>query len=63
MQRKKKAKFYHKQQTSNSLFPKSQESDPPTHSDLLTDKNAKNNEKSSASSSSVDTALSDSESR
>ena len=60
---KKKAKSDHKQQTLTSLFTKSQESDPPTQSDLLPDKDAENSEKSSASLINMDSALADSKSR
>ena len=42
-----KARSDHKQQTLTSLFMNSQESDPPTQSELLTYENAGNNEKSS----------------
>ena len=56
MPSKKKAKSDHKQQTLTSLFMKSQESDPPTQSDLHTDKNVETNEKSSASSVGLDSA-------
>ena len=60
---KKKAKSDHKQQTLTSLFTKSQESDPPTQSDLHTDKNVETNEKTSASSISMDSAPANSKSR
>ena len=60
---KKKAKSNHKQQTLTSLFTKSQESDLPIQSDLHTDKNVQTNEKSSASSISVDSAPANSKSR
>ena len=59
---KKKAKSDHKQQTLTSLFTKSQESDPPTQSDLRTDKNVETNEKLSASSIAVDSAPANSKS-
>ena len=50
------AKSDHRQQTLTSLFTKSQESDPPTQSDLdlHIDKNVENNEKLSAGSIGVD---------
>ena len=60
---KEKAKSGHKQQTLTSLFMKSQESDPPTQSDLHTDKKVETNEKSSASSIGVDSAPANSKSR
>ena len=60
---KKKTKSDHKQQSLTSLFTKSQESDPPTQCDLLTCKNAQNNEKSSAISIAVDSAPANSKSR
>ena len=59
---KKKANSDHKQQTLPGLLTKSQESDPPTQSDLHTDKNVETNEKSSASSIDVDSAPANSKS-